>query len=377
MPHIPITTDKATLSFIIIARQVRRILRKLIAKSAVVFHLLAMILRPKSSLSRYAALSGAAGVAPAIALPAWLRRAIPEAQTLATQDVADVALAAGAALSALDAVVRRQERWAGAWRQRLALGAAAIAAKQAGRVEDEAALRDAVLLTKAGDDVGPAGRMSLGWRRLATRPTDALLTRKSLAAMLEEFGHALDDDTLGDLVSELRPLATGGTVEMMVGAFRVAGQYGFGRSVGAWLADALVAQRLGWPRAVPLLGAEINAACPGRPRRSRTAIVACIEDESARAKSLLAAQARAALRAVDLSAELGRRADRLLAVAPKLRAKAADAVVEKLLSDDAIVASEKIAGMSDRGLRRLFDRLVELGAVRELSGRPTFRIYGL
>ena len=47
------------------------------------------------------------------------------------------------------------------------------------------------------------------------------------------------------------------------------------------------------------------------------------------------------------------------------------------LSDDAIVASEQIAGMSDRGLRRLFDRLMELGAVRELSGRPTFRIYGL
>lgn len=34
---------------------------------------------------------------------------------------------------------------------------------------------------------------------------------------------------------------------------------------------------------------------------------------------------------------------------------------------DAIVASEKIAGMSDRGLRRLFDRLVELGAVRVLA----------
>jgi hypothetical protein len=95
------------------------------------------------------------------------------------------------------------------------------------------------------------------------------------------------------------------------------------------------------------------------------------------AKGLVAAQARAALRAIDLSREFERRADRLLAVAPKLRAKASDAVVGRLLSDDAIVASERIAGMSDRGLRRLFDRLLELGAVRELSGRPTFRIYGL
>lgn len=116
----------------------------------------------------------------------------------------------------------------------------------------------------------------------------------------------------------------------------------------------------------------------GRARRPvAAALAAGAETESDWAKSLLAAQARAAVRAIDLSAELERRADRLLAVAPKLRAKAADMVVERLLSDDAIVASEKIAGMSDRGLRRLFDRLVELGAVRELSGRPTFRIYGL
>lgn len=336
-----------------------------------------MILRPKSLNRRSGSpLETTAGIS-AVAVPTWLRRAVPDAQALANQDVADVALAAGAALSALDAAVRRQERWAGAWRKRLALGAAAVTAKEAGRVEDEAALRDAVLLTKAGDDVGPAGRIFLGWRRLVTCPSEDLLTRKNLGAVLEEFGHALDDEALGDLTGELRRLSAGGTVEMVVGAFTAAEHYRFGRAIGAWLTDALVAQRLGWPRAVPLVGAEVYAAGPGHPRRSGTASAASGEDGRSQVKKLLAAQARAALRAVDLSTELGRRADRLLAVAPKLRAKAADAVVERLLSDDALVASEPIAGMSDRGLRRLFDRLVELGAVRELSGRPTFRIYGL
>lgn len=313
------------------------------------------------------------------AVPAWLRRAIPDAQSLARKDIDDVALAAGATIGALDAVVRRQERWAGAWRQRLALSAAAVTAKQSGRVEAEGALRDAVLLAKAGDDVGPAGRMLLAWRRLATRPMEDLLTRENLGAVLEELGHAPDDEVVSDLADDLRQLgASDGMVGMMIGAFKIAERHGYGRAFGAWLADALLAQRLDWDRAVPLLGAEVALSTSARQRRlAASSVATSIETDLERAKSVLAAQARAALSAIDLSAELGRREDRLLAVAPKLRAKAADAVVDKLLSADAIVASEKFAGMSDRGLRRLFDRLVELGAARELSGRTTFRIYGL
>lgn len=336
-----------------------------------------MILQPHlSSRPHCTPTSRAAGAAIA-PVPNWLRRAVSDAQSLAGQSLEDVALAAGAAIGALDAQVRRQDPWAGASRQRLALSAAAVTARQAGRIEDETALRDAVLLTRPGDDVGPAGRMFLGWRRLATRPPAELLTRKHLGAVLEEFGHAIDDGALDDLADELRKLGAVGMVEAMFGAFDAAERQGFGRVVGAWLADTLVAHHLGWPHVVPLLGAEVNATGPARPRRSEAAIAASINAESPQTKNLLAAQARAALRAIDLDAEIERRAQRLLAVAPKLRAKAADAVVDKLLSNDAIVASEKIAGMSDRGLRRLFDRLVDLGTVRELSGRPTFRMYGL
>ncbi|WP_202334531.1 DUF1403 family protein [Mesorhizobium sp. L-8-3] len=339
-----------------------------------------MILRPKSLSRHPGTLLGAAAVTPPVPVPTWLRRSVPDAQGLAGKDVDDVAFAAGAAIAALDAVVRRQERWAGAWRQRLALSAAAATAKQAGRVEDESALRDAVLLTRPGDDVGPGGRFILTWRRLASRPAEEQLTEKSLVAVLDDFGFARDDEAVSDLTDDLRQLAANtGTVETLVGAFAAAERHGFRRVLGAWLADVWLAQRLGWTHAIPLLGGEAALAVGmGRARRPvAAALAAGVETESDWAKSLLAAQARAALRAIDLSAELERRADRLLAVAPKLRAKAADMVVERLLSDDAIVASEKIAGMSDRGLRRLFDRLVELGAVRELSGRPTFRIYGL
>ncbi|MEQ9180419.1 MAG: DUF1403 family protein, partial [Nitratireductor sp.] len=143
--------------------------------------------------------------------------------------------------------------------------------------------------------------------------------------------------------------------------------------------DVLLAQRLGWAHAIPLLGGEAALGSHASRRRGGPALVTAtgIEMDGEGTKELLAARARAALRAIDLSAELERRADKLLAVAPKLRAKAADAVVERLLFDDALVASEKITGMSERGLRRLFDRLQTLGAVRELTGRPTFRIYGL
>lgn len=303
---------------------------------------------------------------PAAVVPAWLRRAA-EASAGTAQSLEEAAFHLGAALGALDAAVRRQERWAGAWRQRLALAAAAASARAAGRGEDEAALRDAVLLTRPGDDPGPGGAMLLAWRGLAARPADALPTERTIAAALDTFGLARRAEP-GVIAAELAAVPTdGGALGAAMRALDVAARHGAGRDLGPYLADAALARSLGWPHAVPLLAAELAPGDKGR----------AMPDAAERMRGVAGAYLRAALRALDLSAGLGRRAGKLVEVAPRLRARAAGAVVERLLSDDAVVASQAIPGISDRGLRRLFDRLVAFGAVRELSGRPTFRIYGL
>jgi hypothetical protein len=133
-----------------------------------------------------------------------------------------------------------------------------------------------------------------------------------------------------------------------------------------WLAEAVLAQRLHWPAPVPLLAGQIRRAeLKAAPHGASAWLTACAW-----------AYARAAAAAADLYAELVRRADRLLAAAPKLRGKDADRMVAILLSEDAQPAQAGAAA-SDRSSRRLLERLVSLGAVRELTGRPTFRLYGL
>jgi hypothetical protein len=135
-----------------------------------------------------------------------------------------------------------------------------------------------------------------------------------------------------------------------------------------WLADAVLAQRLKWPAPVPLIAKEIRRAdLRSAPRH--------LESDDAWLTTLSLAYARAAASACDLYGELARRAAILITAAPKLRSKDADRTLAILLSEDAQPA---VAGKaSDRSSRRLFERLVALGAARELTGRPTFRLYGL
>jgi hypothetical protein len=275
---------------------------------------------------------------------------------------------AGAALAAIHPIARSEHPLGLLWRHRLALADAAILARQGGRTEDETALRDAWYLRRETDDPGPGGRILKAWRHLGERaamiPEDWML---NLSALFElRFDDALEDvvAVATKLASE-RGSAVAAAAEIAAVSVRFVPQC---EPLALWLADIMLAHRLKWPMAVPLIAghvrrAELRAAKPG-------------VHDVAWPTACARAYARAAACAADLYADLARRAAKLTAVAPKLRGRDADRMVAILLMEDAQPAGVGQAA-SDRSTRRLFERLVALGAVRELTGRPTFRLYGL
>jgi Protein of unknown function (DUF1403) len=286
---------------------------------------------------------------------------------------ADAAYLAGAALNSLDNLVRQDLPWAGAWRQRLALRSAAAAVNLTGRREDESALRDTHFLRGVGDDPGPSGHLLMAWRRLASRTTgcDAETVQPVAYHLGLKWDNALDEAVANaeDMVMSARP-APALAAEIASAVYRARPD---AELLAFWLADALLAQKFRWPVPVPLLMGQVSSPV-FKSGESRKRIRPGAEGWG---RAVFLAYATAAAEACDLGIELAQRAATLTAVAPKLRAKGSGDVVKLLLSDDAVPGSWSSPKLSARGARRLFDRLGELGAVRELSGRPTFRLYGL
>ncbi|GAA4162936.1 hypothetical protein GCM10023069_14460 [Shinella granuli] len=119
------------------------------------------------------------------ALPGWT---LPRGRE---PDKIAAAFAAGIVLKSLDDFVRPAPIWVGCWRARQALKCAAVSVRLMGRNEDEAALRDAVLLTAAGGDPGPAGRVFLATKRLSTRKP--AFSSKVVGELADLLGLVWDD----------------------------------------------------------------------------------------------------------------------------------------------------------------------------------------
>ncbi|WP_245284903.1 DUF1403 family protein [Bradyrhizobium sp. th.b2] len=297
--------------------------------------------------------------------PAWLRRRAPP------DFVTEAVFYAGAALAALHPIARDEHPLGSLWRQRLALTCAAALARQGGRTEDEAALRDHWYLRRDADDPGPGGRILAAWRKLGERASSSDV-EGWIFALATALGHPL-----GSLPSEIVELASRHTqrqhampvlaaAEIIAASGRVLPNE---ELVPLWLADAVLAHQLRWPAPVPLLAVHLSRGALRKAQQH-------LEGETVFMNALCAAYATAAVAAIDLYSDLARRATRLLAVAPKLRGKDADIMIGILMVEDAQSAGPGKTA-SDRSTRRLFERLVSLGAVRELTGRPTFRLYGL
>ncbi|AYE88106.1 MULTISPECIES: DUF1403 family protein [Sulfitobacter] len=275
-------------------------------------------------------------------LPGWVT-------STRSETLEDAAFLSGAALNHLYLFMTRDDVPVALIRARLALRAAEACVRFSGRPERAGALRDAVHFLRPGDLPGPGGEVYLSWQRAVAR-----------VVSVRSLGRALPTVEAGRIAGYLdagqgAPVCRAATVLEAMMATRQEG-------AALILADAALAQALGLDHVTPLLAAGLKRA----DLRKRG-------DELRRAchRAVVASVVETARLAVALT----RRAKHVKAVAPKLRAKGAGEAVEMFLTRDAVAAAA--LPLPPRAARRLCDRLVDLGAVRELTGRDTFRLYGV
>ncbi|MCE8007112.1 DUF1403 family protein [Aestuariivita sp.] len=279
-------------------------------------------------------------------LPSWVTSGRAEAPE-------DVAFLSGAVLSYLHLVLGREDVPQSLLRERLALRAAEACVTYQGRPERAGELRDAVQFLQPGDQPGPAGEIYLSWRRVVERPVSVKALHRALPNVdANQIAIWLD-------AGQGAPVARAASVLEVVLENRPRDQ-----TAALLLTEAALAQALGWAHVVPLLGLGLKR---GDLRKTGAELrLACHRAISS-----------AATEATRETADLTRRAAHLKAVAPRLRAKGAEQAVALFLIRDSVAPTALTSLRSDRAARRFCDRLVALGAVHELTGRDTFRLYGI
>lgn len=243
------------------------------------------------------------------------------------------------------------------WRARLAVSAAAFCVGLAGRSDGAGQLRDALHLTQPGDDPGPGGRVLRQWSQAVARPVSVTGLARVLEGMSPaRIAHCLDTpgatpvDRAAQVIEDVLSDTPRGETSALI------------------LAEAVLAKSGGASHILPLLSLALSA-----------------REMHLRGAGLRLACHRALVKGVAIAlpqaAHLMRAASRLRALVPQLRAKGAEQAVEMFLMADALspvaLARAVPGSLSEHAARRLCKRLVELGGVRELTGRDTFRLYGV
>jgi len=284
-------------------------------------------------------------------------------------ELEEAAFIAGAALASLNSFARitGDNPPMQLWRQRLALLAAAEIVQRQGRREDEAELRDSCYLTKAGDDPGPAGHILADWRQLGRVNSLKPSVWQKVAAehLPQDYDDALHDAIYAAATKPGGAVTAAAHLSALILHVKPGAE-----SLALWLADAILAHRLKWWAPVPLLPMYIK-------RRDLRLAPAYLEGDKTWLKICYVAYTDASAHAYNEAIDLNRRTQKFNAVLNKLRARGAESAIQKFLTEDAVSPVSLTRYMTERSARRLCERLVSLGVVRELTGRSTFRLYGL
>ncbi|OAN75927.1 hypothetical protein A8B82_16130 [Sulfitobacter sp. EhC04] len=301
-------------------------------------------------------------------LPAWVTSG--RAETFES-----VAFRSGAALTVLDALVSDPAQGVPLklLANQLALHAATATSKLEGRVAREADIRDSFHLTPPGEARGPDGDLLVFWRDTTQLRLSVRDWRVGLEGLV---GRHLAADMQGWLAVGSKRAKSNGPLAGCVAVMRaVLEADDRAERIACLLSDIALARVLNWPVLLPISAQNLTKAMlrdlvadgQGADLKVQAGLLISIEDT------------------IRLAGDLASKAVALRAVAPKLRAKGSEAAVALFLSEDAIgpsmMLSPTIQGttipMTDRAARRFCDRLVALGVARELTGRPTFRLYGI
>ncbi|MCQ0091946.1 DUF1403 family protein [Roseovarius sp. M141] len=299
-------------------------------------------------------------------LPSWIfDRPTPDCRE-------DAAFSSGASLSLLHVLLCDPGRGVPVdlLRSRMALRAAVNGSKIEGRRVTGAELRDAYLLTLPGDAMGPDGDMLAFWRL----GTAISLQHAGWQGRLQDLMSEDIQEHLPNWVDQTENMQGNPVAKSVSIMTRIARTFPRQEAVGLLCADIVLAGSLGWARPLPLFGLHVNRK-----------ILRAASEGGDIGPTCHAAIADAAQDAVRLAHDLARRAARLRDVAPRLRSKGADEAISLFLTEDAVLPSTMLSPtisgsktpMTSRSARRLCERLIGLGVIRELTGRATFRFYGV